>query len=115
VSVSAARGRVSPLLAPALVPMLVLTVLVVCLIWMSLIQGTVGTSAAHYTFDNYSELVLDSAFASVLLNTAVFALSTTATALLIGLPIAWFVERSTLRPKAVVYALMTTGVLIPGI
>jgi hypothetical protein len=43
--------------------MLVLTVLVVCLIWMSLIQGTAGTSGAHYTLDNYSELVLDSAFA----------------------------------------------------
>jgi iron(III) transport system permease protein len=95
--------------------MLVLAVLVVCLIWMSLIQGTVGTSAAHYTFANYSELVLDSTFASVLVNTAIFALSTTATALVMGLPIAWFVERSTLRPKAAVYALMTTGVLIPGI
>jgi iron(III) transport system permease protein len=95
--------------------MLVLAVLVVCLIWMSLIQGTVGTSAAHYTFANYSELVLDSTFGTVLVNTAVFALSTSATALVMGLPIAWFVERSTLRPKAVVYALMTTGVLIPGI
>ena len=107
--------RVSPLVAPALAPMVVLAVLVACLIWMSLIQGIIGTSTAYYTFANYTTLLLDPAFPTALVNTAIFAASTTTVALLIGLPPAWLVERSTLRGKAAVYALMTMGVLIPGI
>jgi iron(III) transport system permease protein len=107
--------RASPLLVPALIPMVVLAVLVACLVWMSFIQGIVGTSAMQYTLGNYAALLFDSAFLPVLFNTAVFAICSSALALLIGLPVAWLVERSTLPGKAVVYALMTTGVLIPGI
>jgi iron(III) transport system permease protein len=107
--------RISPLVIPALVPMVVLAVLVACLLWMSVIQGIAGTSTAHVTFDNYAALVLDPTFAPVLLNTALFAACSTALALLVGLPAAWLVERSTLPAKAIVYALMTSGILIPGI
>jgi iron(III) transport system permease protein len=96
-------------------PMVVLAALVAGLLWISVQQGIVGTVAAHYTLDNYASLVVDRAFASVLLNTALFATCTTAIALAIGLSIAWLVERSTLPGKASVYALMSTGVLIPGI
>lgn len=95
--------------------MAVLAVLVGCLVWMSFLHGIVGTPAARYTLANYADLALDPTFAGVLLNTALFATCSTAVALLIGLPIAWLVERSTLSAKAAVYALMTTGVLIPGI
>ncbi len=95
--------------------MAVLAVLVACLLWMSVQQGVVGTATAYYTLANYTELLLDPTFGSVLLNTALFAATTTLLALVIGLPIAWLVERSTLPGKPLVYALMTTGVLIPGI
>jgi iron(III) transport system permease protein len=95
--------------------MAALGVLVVCLVWISFQQGVVGTSTARYTLSNYSALVLDPVFIGVLANTAVFALCTTGLALLVGLPVAWLTERSTLPGKTAVYALMTTGVLIPGI
>jgi len=99
----------------ALAPMLVLTVLVVGLVWISIQQGIIGTAAAHYTLDNYAALFLDSTLPAVLVNTALFATCATLVALGIGLPVAWLVERSNLNAKAGVYALMSTGVLIPGI
>ena len=52
---------------------------------------------------------------TVLGNTAQFALGATLVGLAIGLPIAWLTERTTLPGKAFVYALMTLGLLIPGI
>src|ERR1700738_1400756 len=106
---------VSPLALIALVPMAVLVVLVAGLIWISFQQGIVGTSAAHYTLDNYAALFFDSTLPVVLLNTAMFSACATTVALCIGLPVAWIVERSNLKAKAGVYALMSTGVLIPGI
>jgi iron(III) transport system permease protein len=108
------RG-VSPLAVVALAPMVVLAVLVAGLVWISLQRGIVGTVAAHYTLDNYTGLVLDPAFPAVLLDTALFAATTSATALAIGLTLAWLVERTSLPWKAGVYALLSTGVLIPGI
>jgi iron(III) transport system permease protein len=95
--------------------MTVLAVLVGGLVWISVQQGIVGTVAARYTLDNYSALVVDRIFPAVLLNTAVFAFCTTCVALSLGLSVAWLVERSDLPAKAAVYALMSTGVLIPGI
>jgi ABC-type spermidine/putrescine transport system permease subunit I len=82
------RTRVSPIALVALAPMVVLALLVAGLIWISVQQGIVGTVAARYTFDNYTGLVLDRIFPAVLLNTALFAASTTAVALAIGLSIA---------------------------
>ncbi|MCA1648696.1 MAG: hypothetical protein LC797_25615, partial [Chloroflexi bacterium] len=107
--------RVSPLAVVAMVPMTVLVVLVAGLIWISIQQGIIGTTAAHYTLDNYSALFVDGTLPGVLLNTALFALCATTTALGIGLPVAWLVERSNIAAKAAVYALMSTGLLIPGI
>jgi iron(III) transport system permease protein len=95
--------------------MLVLAALVACLLWMSFLRGIAGTATAHYTLDNYSTLLLDPTLPTVILNTALFAASSTAMALVIALPIAWLVERSTLPAKPAVYALMTSGILIPGI
>ncbi len=109
------RPRVSPLAPVALAPMAVLAVLVAGLIWMSFQQGTVGTSAAYYTLDNYRELLVDRSLPSAVLNTAIFAICTTLVALAIGLPIAWMAERTTLPGKTAVYALMSSAVLIPGI
>jgi iron(III) transport system permease protein len=108
-------SRVSPLALVALVPMSVLVVLVSGLVWISIQQGIVGTSAAHYTLDNYEALLFDNTLPGILLNTAVFAATATTVALAIGLPVAWLVERSNLAAKAGVYALISTGVLIPGI
>jgi iron(III) transport system permease protein len=106
---------ISPLALVAIAPMVVLAVLVAGLVWISVQQGIIGTVAAHYTLDNYTSLVLDPAFPLVLLDTGLFAATTTITALAIGLSVAWLVERTNLTGKAGVYTLLSTGVLIPGI
>ena len=95
--------------------MIVLALLVVCLVWMSFIQGIVGTAASYYTLANYANLLLDPVFGAVLLNTAVFAACSSGVALLLGVPFAWLAERSTLRGKALLYALTTAGIVVPGI
>ncbi len=99
----------------AVVPMLVIFVLVAVLIWISFQTGILGTLDATYTLNNYVELLADPFVAQVTFNTLVFTMATTAVALVIGLPIAWLTERTTLPGKGLVYATMTLGLLIPGI
>ncbi len=53
--------------------------------------------------------------ANVTVNTAIFTVTATVVALFFGLPIAWLVERTTLPGKTLLYAIMTMGLLIPGI
>jgi iron(III) transport system permease protein len=107
--------RVTALGVLALVPMGVLGLFVGVLVWVSLQTGTVGTASAAFSFSNYAQLVGDPFVLTVLWNTAQFALAATVCALAIGLPIAWLTERTTLPGKALVYAIMTLGLLIPGI
>jgi iron(III) transport system permease protein len=51
----------------------------------------------------------------VVVNTLIFTVTATVVALLFGLPVAWLVERTTLPGKTLLYAIMTLGLLIPGI
>src|SRR5918912_2194419 len=107
--------RVTLLGVLAALPMLLLLLFVAVLVWVSLQTGTVGTSSAVYSLRNYAELISDPFVLTVLWNTAQFAVGATCCALAIGLPIAWLTERTTLPGKAFVYAIMTLGLLIPGI
>jgi iron(III) transport system permease protein len=88
---------------------------VAVLVWISFQKGLVGTVAATYSFGNYVDVFGDPLTYRALGNTMVFAATTTVVALLIGLTIAWLVERTTLPAKALVYTIMTLGLLIPGI
>jgi iron(III) transport system permease protein len=106
---------VSPLLVFALAPLLVIALFVGVLIWVSLQRGVIGTANATYTLDNYTALFADPFVYRVMLNTAIFTVASTIFALALGLPIAWLAERTTLHGKAVLYAIMTLGLLIPGI
>jgi iron(III) transport system permease protein len=107
--------RVSALGVLALLPMGLLLTFVAVLGWVSLQTGIVGTAGAVYTLSNYSALLGDPFVLVVLWNTAQFAVGATCFALAIGLPIAWLTERTSLPGKAAVYAIMTLGLLIPGI
>ncbi|MGH7823786.1 MAG: ABC transporter permease [Candidatus Binatia bacterium] len=110
------RLRTSPiLLSLAALPMFVILVLVAALVWISFQAGIVGTSNATYTLDNYAEILGDPFMLKVFWNTVIFTLSTTFTALAIGLPIAWLTERTSMPGKGLVYTVMTLGLLIPGI
>lgn len=112
----ALRPKVSPLLAGlASAPLLVIFVLVAVLVWISFQTGILGSFEANYSLDNYAELLGDPFVARVTLNTLVFTIVATLVALIIGLPIAWLTERTTLPAKGLVYATMTLGLLIPGI
>jgi iron(III) transport system permease protein len=112
----AIRLRTSPLLiALAALPMFVILVLVAALIWISFQTGLVGTANTTYTLTNYAEIFGDPFVLKVFWNTVNFTLSTTFTALAIGLPIAWLTERTRLPGKGLVYTIMTLGLLIPGI
>ena len=112
----ATRLRASPmLLMLAALPMFVILGLVVALVWISFQTGIVGTPNATYTLANYAEIFGDPFVLKVFWNTIIFTLSTTFTALAIGLPISWLTERTRLAGKGLVYTIMTLGLLIPGI
>ncbi|MCY4486122.1 MAG: iron ABC transporter permease [Deltaproteobacteria bacterium] len=112
----ALRPRVSPVLTGlASIPLLVIFVLVAVLVWISFQTGILGSFEADYSLDNYAELLGDPFVARVTFNTLIFTVVTTLVALIIGLPIAWLTERTTMPGKGLVYATMTLGLLIPGI
>ena len=110
------RIQISPLvLSLALAPMILIALFVAVMFWVSFQKGIFGTASAIYTLANYRDLLTDPFLLQVIKNTLVFAVSSTLVALVIGLPIAWLVERTTLPGKTLVYTLMTLGLLIPGI
>jgi len=99
----------------AMLPMIGLIGIVIVFVWVSFQTGTLGTDEAEFSTENYLALFGDEFVLEVLENTFVFAVATTAVALAVGLPIAWITERTTIRPKALIYAMMTTGLLVPPI
>jgi iron(III) transport system permease protein len=103
------------LIALAALPMLVIMTLVTVLIWISFQTGILGTSDATYTLSNYVDVFDDSIFLEAVSNTIIFSITATLVAMVIGLPIAWVTERTTLRGKSWIYVIMTLGLLIPGI
>ena len=103
------------LIALAALPMLVILALVSILIWMSFQTGIVGTEDAKFALSNYTDVFDDSLFVEAVWNTIVFSITATLVSMMIGLPIAWVTERTTLPAKSVVYVIMTLGLLIPGI
>lgn len=110
------RVRTVPwLLLPGLVPLSVIVVLVGILFWVSFQRGLIGTADATYTLANYVDVFGDPFVIKSLLNTIVFTVTTVLVAIAIGLPIAWLAERTSIPGKALIYSIMTLGLLIPGI
>lgn len=110
------KGRTSfALVSLASIPMAVIALLVAVMFWVSLQKGAFGTPSAIYTLGNYQEVFSDPFVYRVFANTLIFTATTTFFALLIGLPIAWLAERTTIPGKTLIYAFMTLGLLIPGI
>lgn len=99
----------------AALPMVVILVLVSVLISISFQSGILGTADVTFTLSNYRDLFSDSIFIESLSNTFVFSITATLFSMAIGLPIAWVTERTTLNGKSAIYAIMTLGLLIPGI
>ena len=108
------RGS-SPLWPVALLPMVVLIAIVVVFVYISFQTGVIGTDDAEFSYDNYKDLFGDEFVLEVLENTLIFAIVTTIVSLFVGLPIAWITERTTIRPKSLIYAMMTIGLLVPPV
>lgn len=106
---------ISPFLPIALLPMIALIAIVIVFVWVSFQTGSIGAKEAAFSTKNYKTLFGDEFVLEVIENTVIFAVSTTIVSLAIGLPIAWITERTTIRPKEVIYAMMTTGLLVPPI
>ena len=96
----------------AVIPAVVI-LLTVITFWISFVDGIPGRDA-RYTLSNYAEIYTDPLTYRALVNTLWFALVSTVVALLFGVPIAWLVERTTMSHKALLYATMMIGILIPG-
>ncbi len=103
------------LVSLALAPMGMILVLVAIMFWISFQKGVFGTASAIYTLENYRDVINDPFLFHVLRNTGIFTLATIIFALVLGLPIAWLTERTTIPGKTLIYAIMTLGLLIPGI
>ena len=112
---SSFRLSISPFLPFALLPMVALFAIVAVFVWVSFQTGVIATEDSEYSLENYEILLGDPFVFEVLENTLIFALATTAVSLAIGLPIAWITERTTIRPKELIYVMMTTGLLVPPI
>ena len=92
-----------------------LIAIVAVFVWVSTQTGVLGTEDSRYSIENYKTLFGDSFIIEVLENTLIFAVVTTFVSLTIGLPVAWITERTTIRPKELIYAMMTTGLLVPPV
>ena len=95
--------------------MALVAVFILVIVWVSVQTGTLGTAHSTYTLENYRDVLGDSEIYGVVWNTLWFACSTVFFALIIGLPIAWLTERTTIPGKPAIYVIMTLGLLIPGI
>jgi iron(III) transport system permease protein len=95
--------------------MVILIAIVVVFVYISFQTGVIGTDDAEFSYDNYRDLFGDEFVFEVLENTLIFAIVTTIVSLFVGLPIAWITERTTIRPKALIYAMMTVGLLVPPV
>jgi len=115
VRLSPTRFNISPLLPVALLPMVCLLAIVVVFVWVSTQSGVIGSADAKFTLANYAAVFGDPFVFEVFENTFSFAIATTFVALVLGLPIAWITERTTIRPKELIYAMMTTGLLVPPV
>jgi len=98
--------------AAVLVSLCVVTLLAVIL-WLSFTDGSPG-GEIEYTLRHYAEVFTASITWRVLDNTLVFSFVSLAAALVLGLPIAWLVERTDLKGKPVIFTFMTVGLLLPG-
>ena len=74
------------------------------------VPGT-GTS---YTFKHYLAVYADPFTYTALTNTGGFAVITTLIALGFGVPIAWLAERTNMTHKALLYAMLVLGLIIPS-
>ncbi|HEX3974220.1 MAG TPA: ABC transporter permease subunit [Stellaceae bacterium] len=99
------------MIALALLPALIIIALLLGTFWISFRESLLGPAL---TLQHYVELSSDPFAYRALLNSLGFALYTLIVAFAFGVPIAWLAERTDIRGKSAIYALMTLGIFIPS-
>ncbi|HZR98394.1 MAG TPA: iron ABC transporter permease [Chloroflexota bacterium] len=95
----------------ALVPAAIIVGLLLLVVWISFRESVTSDAL---TLRHYASLYTDPFAYSALLNTIGFTAVTLFVALVLGVPIAWLVERTDIRGKSGIITVMTMSVLIPG-
>jgi iron(III) transport system permease protein len=95
----------------ALVPSAIIVGLLLLVVWISFRESVTSDAL---TLRHYASLYTDPFAYTAFLNTLGFTAVTLVVALLLGVPIAWLVERTDIRGKNVIIIFMTMSVLIPG-
>ena len=106
-----APPRVNGLILVALVPSLAIVGLLGLTVWISFQVDVLNPLP---TLSNYLRLYSDPFAVGAMGNTVGFALITLFYALLLGIPMAWLVERTDLPGKTLIPTIVTVGLLIPG-
>jgi iron(III) transport system permease protein len=122
IAIGAKRGglfRMGETLPAAMLTTVVIVSLIIfahlaVILWLSFTDGAPGISTVSYGLANYVEVFTDRRTLDVLVNTLGFSVVSLVVALVFGVPAAWFVERTDIRGKTILFTLMTIGMLIPG-
>jgi len=102
------------LAAPVALASAVILGLLAFVVWISFGRMENGLVVESLTLVNYINLFDDPLAGYAARNTLAFAALTTLIAAGFGLPLAWLVERTDLRGKAILSALLIVGLLVPG-
>lgn len=98
----------------ATVAMISVVATVAVIFWLSVVDGLPGDPNLGYSLAHYREILFDTFTYRVIGNTLAFSAISLVVAMILGLPLAWLIERTDFPGKPIVLTLMTVGLLIPG-
>ncbi len=102
------------MLSVAFVAAVCVAVTLAVILWLSVVDGIPGDVRYNYTLAHFREILFDGFTYRVLGNTLAFSSISLVFAMLLGLPLAWLVERTDFPGKPVIFTFMTVGLLVPG-
>jgi iron(III) transport system permease protein len=91
----------------------VILVLTVIIAWSTFLKGVPG-AGDKFTFENYTDVFLNSMTATAAKNTLFLALGTVIVAVFFALPSTWLLHRTTMPLKKFFLVLMFLHILVPG-
>jgi iron(III) transport system permease protein len=110
----AGRDVAFAIAAPVLLACAAIIGLLAFVVWIGFARMEGGLVVEPLTLVNYINLLADPLAGDAALNTLLFAILSTLIAAGFGLPLAWLVERTNLRGKATLSAMLVVGLLVPG-
>ncbi|WP_158401930.1 ABC transporter permease [Celeribacter indicus] len=100
--------------ALAAIPSLAVVGLLLATIWLSFGEFPTDGAGTVLTLDHWRALFASPEVATMARNTLSFSLQSLAWALILGVTLAWIVQRTDVGGRRLTYALVTVGVLLPG-